>query len=216
MLPEYLNFVLMIRLGIIEDDRTVRRSLVGYFSREPGFSCLLNAGSVEEFMDSWAEDMYFDIILSDIGLPGVSGSDGVRLIRKKAPKCQVVMLTVYEDSHHIFEALRAGASGYLSKQTLPQKIKEALNTVHEGGAYMSPGVARRITDYFHPLPPSSSRESLTIREEEILQAVEEGLTNKEIAANLGITSETVKSHIKKIYTKLEVTSRRDIVRGKYK
>src|SRR5690606_38904736 len=131
----------MIRLGIIEDDRTVRRSLVGYFSKEPGFSCLLDAGSVEEFMDCWSEDLYFDIILSDIGLPGISGNDGVQLIRKRAPKCEVVMLTVYEDTHHIFEALRAGASGYLSKQTMPQKIKEDLKADYDGGAYISPEIA---------------------------------------------------------------------------
>lgn len=206
----------MIRLGIIEDDEMVRRSLVGFFNNAVGFDCLLDAVSVEGFFEAWEEGVYFDIILSDIGLPGVSGIEGVRMIRKKAPKCQVMMLTIYEDTQNIFQALCAGASGYVSKQTPFPKITEALQAIFNGGAYMSPGIARKITNYFNPVQASRLQEQLTPREEQVLHAIEEGLPNKAIAERLGISMETVKTHVKKIYQKLEVNNRLDIVRGKYR
>lgn len=206
----------MIRLGIIEDDEMVRRSLVGFLTNAPGVDCLLDSASVEGFFEAWKDDLHFDIILSDIGLPGISGIEGVPMIRKKAPKCQVLMLTIYEDTQNIFQALCAGASGYVSKQTPFPKIKEALEAIYNGGAYMSPGIARKITDYFNPVRTSQTQEKLTPREEQVLHAIEEGLPNKIIAERLGISMETVKTHVKKIYQKLEVNNRLDIVRGKYR
>src|SRR3546814_2784630 len=122
----------MIRLGIIEDDNMVRQSVVAYFSREAGFSVPLESASVEDFIAGWNDGIYLDIILSDIGLPGADGIEGVRLIRKRAPKCQVVMLTVYDNTEKIFESLCAGACGYISKQTPLPRIREALVTVYEG------------------------------------------------------------------------------------
>src|SRR3546814_10684005 len=130
----------MIRLGIIEDDNMVRQSVVAYFSREAGFSVPLESASVEDFIAGWNDGIYLDIILSDIGLPGADGIEGVRLIRKRAPKCQVVMLTVYDNTEKIFESLCAGACGYISTQTPLPRIREALVPVYEGGAYMSPGI----------------------------------------------------------------------------
>lgn len=206
----------MIRIGIIEDDEMIRASLVHFLKNEPGFDCLLDAGSVEDFLASWAEDVFFDLILSDIGLPGISGIEGVRLIKKRAPDCQVMMLSVYNDTQRIFQALCAGASGYVSKQTAFPKIKEALNSIYNGGAFMSPDIARKVTDYFNPVHPSKLTQSLTPREAQVLSAIEEGLPNKVIADRLGLSLETVKTHVKKIYQKLEVNNRLDVVRGKYR
>jgi DNA-binding NarL/FixJ family response regulator len=206
----------MIRLGIIEDDTMIRTTLCNYFSGEPGFQCMLEAGSVESFFEQWHADIYFDVILSDIGLPGESGIQGVGRIRKKAPKCSVMMLTVYNDSNRIFQALCAGATGYLLKQTPLPKIKEAVVALMEGGSPMSPGIARKVVEYFNPRSSQTSNEKLTAREAQIVQAIEEGLTNKEVAIRMDITLETVKSHIKNIYQKLEVNSRHAIIKGNYK
>jgi DNA-binding NarL/FixJ family response regulator len=206
----------MIKLGIIEDDQMIRKSLVDYFSGEAGFEVLLAAGSVESFMSDWEEELYFDIILSDIGLPGASGIEGVKLIKKRRPKCQVMMLSVYNDTARIFQALCAGAAGYVSKQTAFVKIKEALNSIYNGGAFMSPDIAKKVTDYFNPTASSKMQDPLTQREQQVLHGVEEGLSNKIIAERLNISTETVKTHVKKIYQKLEVNNRLDIVRGKYR
>ncbi|HTN36416.1 MAG TPA: response regulator transcription factor [Arachidicoccus sp.] len=206
----------MIRIGIIEDDAFVRDSIVSFFKTEPDFNCLVNAGSVEEFMSLWTEDIYFEMVLSDIGLPGVSGIEGVKMIRNRAPKCQVMMLSVYNDTQRIFQALCAGALGYVSKQTPMLKIKEALKSIYDGGSYMSPDIARKVTDYFNPVHASRLQQPLTPREEQVLHAIEEGLSNQSIAERLGLSMETIKTHVKKIYQKLEVNNRLDIVRGKYK
>lgn len=203
-------------MGIIEDDAIMRRSLVRIFNGATGFTCLLHAATVEAFFEAWQEDIFLDIVLSDIGLPGISGIEGALMIRKRAPQCQVMMLTVYDDTENIFKALCAGASGYVSKQTSLSVVKEALQTIYDGGAYMSAGVARKITDHFSPIKPQHIQQPLTPREAQVLHAIEQGLSNKEIARRMDITPETVKSHIKKIYLKLEVNNRMDIVRGKYK
>lgn len=206
----------MIKLGIIEDDGMVRRSLVSYFEDEPGFECLLSAASVESFMALWENDNYLDLLLLDVSLPGMSGIEGLKIIREKEPKIQVMMFTIFEDTQTIFQALCAGASGYVSKQTPLVKIKEALQTIYDGGSYMSPGIARKITDYFNPTYLSPNHNRLTPREGQVLHAIEQGLSNKRIAEQLSISIETVKSHVKKIYVKLEVNNRMDIVRGKYR
>ena len=206
----------MIRLGIIEDDTQIRNMLFQFFDDQPGFACLLAAGSVESFFEQWYEDMYFDVILSDIGLPGESGIQGVMRIKKRLPKCSVMMLTVYTDSDRIFQALCAGATGYLLKQTPLQKIKEAITSLYEGGAPMSPGIARKVVEHFNPRSSHDLHEKLTAREAQIVQAIEEGLTNKEVAIRLDVGLETVKSHIKNIYQKLEVNSRHAIIKGTYR
>lgn len=206
----------MIRVGIIEDDEQIREMLVSYFENEPGFNCPLSAYSIESFIDQWPNDVYLDVILSDIGLPGESGIKGIRRIKKRAPACQVVMLTVYDDSNHVFQALSNGASGYLLKQTPLPKIKEAVLSLHEGGAPMSPGIARLVVEYFNPKPSVELRENLTPREAQIVAAIEEGLTNKEVAIRFDISLETVKYHIKNIYEKLQVNNRHALISRKYK
>ncbi|SEW39227.1 response regulator transcription factor [Chitinophaga arvensicola] len=203
----------MIYLGIIEDDAVVRETLVDFFRQQPDFTCLLSAGSVEEFLLQWEPDLVLDVVLSDIGLPGKSGIKGIPLLKKRAPGCQVIMLTVYDDPEKLFQALCAGANGYLLKHTPLLKIKEGLLTAMEGGAPMSPGIAAKVVAYFHPKTSNSLEEKITPREAQVLRAVEEGLTNKEIAIRLSISLETVKSHIKNIYQKLEVNSRHLLIKG---
>lgn len=206
----------MIRLGIIEDDNEIRDMLDTYFGSQPGISVGLSAMSVEAFFTQWNHTLYFDIILSDIGLPGESGIQGVSRIKRRAPKCQVMMLTVYDDSNLIFQALSNGASGYLLKQTPLPKIKEAIISLNEGGAPMSPGIARKVVAYFNPKNPNELTENLTPREGQIATAIQEGLTNKEVAIRLDISLETVKYHIKHIYEKLQVNSRHALISRKYK
>lgn len=206
----------MIRLGIIEDDNEIRSMLEQYFSGQPGFSVLLSASSVEAFFTQWGDGIYLDIILSDIGLPGESGIKGISRIKKRAPKCQVIMLTVYDDANRVFQALCSGASGYLLKQTPLAKIREAVLSLHEGGAPMSPGIARMVVEYFNPKSSRELSEKLTPREAQIVSAIEEGLTNKEVAIRLDISLETVKYHIKNIYEKLEVNSRHALISRKYR
>lgn len=167
-------------------------------------------------MEQWTEDIFFDVLLSDIGLPGESGIRGISRIKKRAPKCQVMMLTVYDDAKRVFQALCNGASGYLLKQTPLQKIKESVISLCDGGAPMSPGIARLVVEYFNPKSISDRVEKLTPREEQIVTAIEEGLTNKEVAIRLDISVETVKYHIKHIYQKLEVNNRHALISRKFK
>lgn len=205
----------MIRLGIIEDDEQIRTMLVDFFREQTGIDCLLSAHSVESFFEQWKDDVVLDIVLSDIGLPGESGIKGVPRIKKRMPKCEVIMLTVYDDANRVFQALCNGASGYLLKQTPLQKIKEAVFSLHEGGAPMSPGIARKVVEYFNPKRAEDLQEKLTPREAQVVEAIEEGLTNKEVAIRFDISLETVKYHIKNIYEKLQVNSRHALISRKY-
>ncbi|RAJ06537.1 LuxR family two component transcriptional regulator [Chitinophaga skermanii] len=206
----------MIQLGLIEDDPGVRRALADFFNDQPGFKCMLHAGSVDEFLQQWEDDTELNVVLSDIGLPGVSGIKGIPLIKQRSPRCQVMMLTVYDDPDKIFQALCAGATGYLLKQTPLLKIKRAILSLQEGDAPMSPSIARKVVAYFNPKTTNDITENITPREAQVLQAIEEGLTNKEVAIRLNISLETVKSHIKNIYQKLQVNSRHALITGKYK
>lgn len=206
----------MIRLGIIEDDDQIRNMLATFFRDQEGVSCLLAAHSVESFFEQWKADVFLDIVLSDIGLPGESGIQGIQRIKKRAPKCEVIMLTVYDDANRVFQALCNGASGYLLKQTPLPKIKEAIMSLHEGGAPMSPGIARMVVEHFNPPNAADTREKLTPREAQIVSAIEEGLTNKEVAIRFDISLETVKYHIKNIYQKLQVNSRHGLISRKYR
>ncbi|ODS81535.1 MAG: hypothetical protein ABS46_11295 [Cytophagaceae bacterium SCN 52-12] len=206
----------MIRLGIIEDDEEIRTMLDQYFGGQAGFSVLLSASSVEDFFEQWTDAIHPDIVLSDIGLPGESGIKGISRIKRRAPRCQVIMLTVYDDADRVFQALCNGASGYLLKQTPLAKIREAVLSLYEGGAPMSPGIARMVVEHFNPKNTRDLAENLTPREAQIAAAIEEGLTNKEVAIRLDISLETVKYHIKNIYEKLQVNSRHALISRKYR
>ena len=170
----------MIKLGIIEDDNGIRQRFEKYFSFRQGIECVLVADSVESFLAKAKGIKEIDVLLSDIGLPGISGIKGIPLVQKIFPDCNILMITVYVENERIFNALCAGASGYLLKNTPLPKVMEAIESINNGDAAMSPSIARKVIDYFQPVQKkvSSKKEQLTKREKEIVQGIVDGLSYK--------------------------------------
>lgn len=202
-----------IHVGIIEDAALVLENLKISLESQPDFTVTLTANSVEDFLAELSSDIPMDLIVLDIGLPGMSGLEGIRYLRERKPDAEIVMLTAYDDSDRIFKALCAGAVSYISKKTELGVIREALRVVHRGGAYMSPGIARKVIT--HIGPKETSKEAiLTSRQEQIVEGLVEGLSYKMIADKYLISVETVRDHIKKIYKKLQVNSKAEVIRKK--
>lgn len=203
----------MIKLGIIEDDPTIRESLESYLSINRAIKITIISNSVEEFLAA-AKKAYrleIDLLLLDIGLPGMSGIEGIQLIKQQFPAIDVIMLTTFENDENIFKALCSGACSYISKRTPLVKIQEALFMVHRGGSYMSPSIARKIANHFIPKNPRKS-EVLTPRQKEIVQGLVDGLSYKMIGEKLHISHDTVRDHIKRIYRALDVNSKVEVIR----
>jgi DNA-binding NarL/FixJ family response regulator len=199
----------MIHLALIEDDAVVRNNLAAFFNQQSELSCVIVAASVNEFFEQSAKVDRLDIVLSDIGLPGMSGIEAIPLIRKKFPDISIVILSVYADSDRIFKALCAGAVGYLQKDTEPQEILDSIKIISKGGSAMSPTIARKVVQYF--APKRTYNEPLTAKEQQVVTAMVDGLSYKMIATRLGITLETVRQHIKNIYRKLHVNSKGEVI-----
>jgi DNA-binding NarL/FixJ family response regulator len=199
----------MITIAIIEDDEVVRNTVSSFLSRETDFNCVIIASSVDDFMAKSAKLVQLDIVLTDIGLPGMNGIEAIPLLRKKFPDVSVVMLSVYIDSDHIFKALCAGAVGYLQKDTPLEDVVDSLKVIHKGGSAMSPAIARKVVDYF--APKRTYNEPLTAKERQVIAAMVEGCSYKMIAHRLGIGLETVRHHIKNIYRKLHVNSKGEVI-----
>jgi DNA-binding NarL/FixJ family response regulator len=201
----------VIILGIIEDQPAIREALCEYLGAQPEFDCVLCAGSHEEFMAGLAGlPVPPSLILSDIGLPGRSGIEGLPVLRQVLPAAEVLMLSVHTDAERVFEALRQGAVGYLEKTTPLPLLKDHLLQVAAGGSPMSPSVARHVTRYFAP-QPAVPADSLTPREHEIVRGIEDGLSYKLIAERLHVSIDTVRSHIRQVYRKLQVNSKAEIM-----
>lgn len=200
-----------IRVAIVEDDAPIRAGLEFVFGKAAGFVCVAAWASAEEALRA-VDRVTVDVALVDIGLPGISGIELIPRLRERSPATQVMMLTIFEDPGRIFQALRAGASGYLVKKTPPGRLLEAVGELHRGGAPMSGAIARRVIEAFH-VPPvtEASVAGLTPREREILDLLAQGLIYKEIAASLGISAETVRTHLHRIYEKLHVRNRHEAV-----
>ncbi len=202
-----------IQLGIVEDDALVRESLIEYMSLQPEIEVVRKAASVEEFLHFLPQTPQLDLLLLDIGLPGMSGLEAIAIIREKSPGTDIIMLTAFDDNERIFEALQKGAVAYLSKRTRLPVIKEALLIVYQGGSYMSPEIARKVITQLTPRRRAEATESvLTPRQTDIVQGLVDGLSYKMIADKLDISVETVRDHIKKIYKKLQVNSKAEVIR----
>jgi len=199
----------MIKIALIEDDKVVRNNLAEFFSRQPGLTCVISAGTVDEFFEKATKVNELDIVLSDIGLPGMTGIEAIPLIKKKFSEVSIVILSVYADSDRIFKALCAGAVGYLQKDTPAEEILECINIISKGGSAMSPTIARKVVDYF--APKRTYNEPLTAKEQQVIAAMVDGLSYKMIASRLGITLETVRQHIKNIYRKLHVNTKGEVI-----
>ena len=198
-----------INIGFIEDEQLVRDSISFMIKNNKEFHLTCAESSVETFLRNSLLTPP-DIIILDIGLKGgMSGLEGIRPIKKKYPDCEIIMLTTFDDSERIFKALCAGASAYLTKQIPFSKIVDAIKTVNQGGSYMSPTIARKVVDYFSP---KAIKTELTARQEQIVQGIVDGLSYKMVADKLMISTETVRDHIKRIYKKLEINSRTELIK----
>jgi len=200
-----------ITVSIVEDDRRTRESLVELLSKVDGLRCLSAHPSGEAALKSVRTEKP-DVLLVDINLPGISGIECVAKLKAEMAELRVLMLTTYEDSHMIFNSLRAGASGYVLKNRPSAELILAIEQAYEGGAPMSMRVARKVVAFFRQLPePTSEVEQLSDRESEVLALLAKGYLYKEIAAQLGISLNTVRTYMKRIYEKLHVQSRTEAV-----
>ncbi|MGE5410480.1 MAG: response regulator [Clostridiales bacterium] len=203
----------MITVVIVEDNKIIREGLAALINGTDGFSCIASYGDCESFLRN-LECMNVDVVLMDIGLPGMSGIDGVIKAKKINPDLNILILTVYEESKLIFEALCAGACGYLVKKTPPSRLLEAIKDAYEGGSPMSSHIARKIVAVFQqsgsPFLPDSQFD-LTTREKEVLTGLAEGSSYHDIAGGLFISIDTVRHHIRNIYRKLHVHSQSEAV-----
>ncbi len=200
-----------IKVAIIEDLRQIREGLGMLIDMTEGYRCTGRYGSVEEALSGISRDVP-DVVLSDIGLPGMSGIEGIRILKERYPRLLVLMLSVYDDDERIFDALCAGATGYLLKKTPPARLIESLKEVVAGGAPMSPEVARRVITLFRDFrPPQRADYDLTPHETRLLKLLVEGHNYKTAAFELGVSVNTVSFHLKKIYEKLQVHSKSEAV-----
>jgi DNA-binding NarL/FixJ family response regulator len=198
--------------GIVEDNKKIRGLIQRYLDMQDDLSCPVAVDSVEEMLDYLEEHPHPDVILMDIQLPGMSGIKGIGLIKEKYPEVEIIMLTVYHDSHKIFKALRAGASGYLLKHTSLPEIKKSILKLLDGGAPMSPQIARKVITHFQDEGAKKNPESdLTPREHDIVNGLVDGLSYKMIADRYDISIDTVRAHIRNIYKKLHVNSKAEVI-----
>jgi len=200
-----------ISVSIVEDDAEARKILVGWINRATGFRLTGEWGQAEPAVKC-LPDQQPNVVLMDINLPGMNGVECVRQLKQALPQIMVIMLTVYEDTENIFNALAAGASGYLLKRTKSAELLEAIHEVQRGGSPMTTHIARKVVQSFQKAGPSpQATENLSQREQEVLDCLSHGFLYKEIAEKLGISYETVHTYIRRIYEKLQVRTRTEAV-----
>lgn len=200
----------MILAGLIEDTENYRAAIAS----------LLGLSAEVQLAGSWRNaeaaikevpEILPDVILTDIQLPGLNGIECIRRLKKDCPNIQFLVLTVFEEDEKIFEALKAGASGYLLKSSSPEAIINAIKEIHSGGSPMSPGIARKIIRYFHEPSLEDGYAIFTEREKQVLELMSQGKLVKEIAADLDVTSHAIKKHVKNIYQKMQVQNKVEAV-----
>ena len=200
----------MIKIAIVEDNNTLRQSLEQLFNHTEDMQCVASLGNLMNVVSDLAKTGT-EIVLMDIGLPNISGIEGVRTVKSNFDNIQILMFTVFEDDENIFDAIRAGASGYLLKKTPPQEILGAIRELHNGGAPMSPSIAKKVIASFQSARPTVEEYQLTTREKEILYSLVDGLSYKKIAEKYFVSISTIRSHICNIYHKLHVNSKSQAV-----
>jgi len=204
----------MIAVAIVEDIKEIREGLRLLIDNSNDFLCKEVYASAEDALKGLPQSQP-DVVLMDINLPGMNGIDCIRQLKQQCVNTQFIMSTVYEDDENIFESLKAGATGYLLKKTEPAKILEAIKEVYAGGSPMSTQIARKVIASFQPKPGIDDTEILTPKEKEILKELSKGLRYKEIAFEMHISIETVRSHVRRIYEKLQVQSRTEALNKIY-
>ncbi len=195
-----------ITVSVVEDDSEIRKILSLIIDRSPGFTCKQSYNDCESAITSITKKPT-NVVLMDIHLPGMSGIEGVKILKKQLPETDFIMLTIQEDDDSVFNSLCAGATGYLLKETSPVDILNSIKEVYQGGSPMSPSIARKIIKSFNP----STENPLSKRENEILEKLCKGENYKSIADSLFISGHTVRAHIKNIYKKLQVNSRGEVI-----
>lgn len=202
----------MIEIGIVEDNIKIRNLIQRYLDMQEKMSCKTAVDSVEDMLKFLKDYDPPDVLLMDIQLPGMSGIEGIGIIKEEYPEIEILMLTIYHDSHKIFDSLKAGASGYLLKHTSLPEIKESIQNLVEGGAPMSPQIARKVIEHFNkPVKEQKIESNLTSREQDIVNGLVDGLSYKMIADRFDISIDTVRAHIRNIYKKLHVNSKAQVI-----
>lgn len=200
-----------IKIAIVEDLREIREGLARLINATPGYRCTGVYASMEEALEKIPNNLP-DLVLSDIGLPGMDGISGITILKQRYPEVLILMLTVYDDNERIFDALCAGACGYLLKKTPWGKVVDAMKEAVEGGSPMSPEVARRVINLFREIkPPKEAAYDLTPHEVRLLRMLVEGHSYKTAAAELHVSVNTIKFHLRHIYDKLQVHTKSEAV-----
>ena len=197
---------MLINVAIVEDEKEIRESLAILINGSNGYTCI-HAFSTAEAALQFLPGLEPDVILMDIHLPGKSGIDCIKELKKLGSEAQFLMCTSFEDPESVFAALKAGANGYLTKTSSPLRILEAISEVHAGGSPMSGTIARKVVNFFQEEAENKELSKLSLREQEILSLLSKGLRYKEVADKLFLSTDTVRTHIRNIYGKLQVNSR---------
>ncbi len=200
-----------ITIAVVEDSPIMRRNLSWWLDQTPGFQCVCACADGPAALRAIPKHRP-QVVLMDIQMPGMSGVDCTAQLKQLLPEVQIIVLTVYEDTDTIFEALRAGACGYLLKRSSPQQILNAIQDILQGGAPMTSAIARKVVGVFQlPVAPAGAATALSQREREVLDLLAQGLSNKEIAAKLSLSPFTVKNYLARVFEKLHVRCRTEAV-----
>jgi DNA-binding NarL/FixJ family response regulator len=204
----------MVLIGIVEDDEQIRQGIQTFLNRQEGFACDWSYGSVEDLLKGLRSGNVPNVLIMDIGLPGMSGIEGMKIVKERHPEIDIVVFSVYNDPKRIFDSLVAGATGYLLKNTPLEEIKEGIELLANGGSPMSPQIARKVIEYFGKPAANKKKEiesPLSSKEKEIVVGLVDGLSYKLIADRMNISIETVRFHIKNIYRKLHVHGKAEVI-----
>jgi DNA-binding NarL/FixJ family response regulator len=201
----------MIAVSIVDDEKALRDSIATFVNGSPGFRCVSTYGDAQAALKGLPAD-HPDVVLMDINMPGMDGIECVARLKAMSPNVLILMLTVYEDTDQILKALSAGATGYLLKRLTPAKLLQAIREVHAGGSPMSSSIARKVVASFQRAGQAGENEAhLSPREQGVLDLLAKGLTYKQIADQLGISIDTIRTHLRRVYEKLHVQSRTEAV-----